>query len=59
MVHSVTTHSGRLGGVTHTHTHTHTEEGIQVDTVAGKVKVELSYSRHTLSILVKHVKDLV
>ena len=33
--------------------------GTQLDTVAGKIKVELSYSYQSLSILVRHVKDLV
>jgi len=35
------------------------EVGSQLDTVAGKIKVELSYSHQNLSILVRHVKDLV
>lgn len=39
--------------------YTPAEVGSQLDTVAGKIKVELSYSHQNLSILVRHVKDLV
>ena len=39
--------------------YTPAEVGSQLDTVAGKIKVELSYSHQNLSILVGHVKDLV